>query len=54
VQSLHWAVQEAAERREKLFCVYLDFRYAFNSIDHEALWRWLKELIIPDVYLLHH
>ncbi len=22
------------------------------SIDHEALWRWLKELIIPDVDLL--
>jgi len=52
VQSLHWAVQEAAERREKLFCVYLDFRNAFNSIDHEALWRWLKELNIPDVDLL--
>ena len=25
---------------------------AFNSIDHEALWRWLKELNIPDVDLL--
>jgi hypothetical protein len=32
--------------------VYLDFRNAFNSIDHEALWRWLKELNIPDVDLL--
>ncbi len=21
-----------------------DFRNEFNSIDHEALWRWLKEL----------
>ena len=52
VQSLHWAIQEAAERRELLFCVDLDFRNAFNSIDHEALWRWLKELNIPDVDLL--
>ncbi len=43
VQSLHWAVQEAAERREQLFCVYLDFRNEFNSIDHEGLWQWLKE-----------
>ncbi len=52
VQSLHWAVQEAAERREQLFCVCLDFQNAFNSIDHEELWWWLKELNIPDVDLL--
>ena len=29
-----WAIQEAAEGRERLF--------AFNSVDHEALWRWLE------------
>ena len=31
---------------------HLDFRNSFNSIDHKALWRWLKELNIPDVDLL--
>ncbi len=44
VQSLHWAIQDAAERRELLFCCYLNFENAFNSVDHEALWWWLKEL----------
>ena len=52
VQSLHWAIQDAAERRELLFCCYLDFENAFNSVDHEALWRWLKELNVPDIDLL--
>ena len=52
VQSLHWAFQEAAACKEKLFCCYLDFANAFNSIDHEALWRWLRELNIPDIDLL--
>ena len=52
VQSLHWAIQEAAEGRERLFCCYLDFANAFNSVDHEALWRWLEELNIPDIDLL--
>ncbi len=44
-----WAIQEAAEGRERLFCYYLDFANAFNSVimklvcvDHEALWRWLE------------
>jgi hypothetical protein len=49
VQSLHWAIQDAAERRELPFCCYLDFTNAFNSVDHEALWRWLEELNIPDI-----
>jgi hypothetical protein len=30
----------------------LDFESAFNSPDHEGLWRWLRELNVPDVDLL--
>jgi ribonuclease HI len=52
VQSLHWAIQDAAERGETLFCCYLDFANAFNSVDHAALWRWLRELNVPDIDLL--
>ena len=52
MQSLHWAIQEAAARKELLFCCYLDFANAFNSVDHAALWRWLKELNVPDIDLL--
>ena len=32
--------------------MYLDFANAFNSVDHEALWRGLRELNVPDVDLL--
>ena len=49
---LHWAIQDSAERRETLFCCYLDFENAFNSPDHAALWRWLQELNVPDIDLL--
>ncbi len=52
VQSLHWVIQDAAERRETLFCCYLDFANAFNATDHAALWRWLRELNVPDIDLL--
>ena len=52
VQSLHWNIQEAADRRESLYCCYLDFANAFNSVDIEALWRWLEELNVPDIDLL--
>ena len=52
VQSLHWALQEAAERQETVYCCYIDFANAFNSIDNLAQWRWLRELGIQDVDLL--
>ena len=52
VQSLHWAFEHAANKRQQLYVVYLDFANAFNSVDHEALWRWLRELNVPDVDLL--
>jgi hypothetical protein len=52
VQSLHWAFETASEKKQKLFVVYADFANASNSVDHEALWRWLRELNVPDVDLL--
>ena len=39
-------------RSETLYVAYLDFANAFNSTDHEALWRWLEEIGVPDVDLL--
>ena len=52
VQSLHWAIEEAAQSGAPLYVAYLDFENAFNSVDHEACWRWLEELNIPDLDLL--
>ncbi len=52
VQSLHWVIQEVAEQGELLYCCFLDFANAFNSVDHQALWRWLEELNVPDIDLL--
>ncbi len=52
MQSLNWAIQEAAERKETLFCCYLDFENAFNSPDHAALWRWLTLNAL--LLALHH
>jgi hypothetical protein len=52
VQSLHWAIEEASHKRTQLYVVYIDFANAFNSVDHEALWRWLQEMNVLDVDLL--
>ena len=55
MQGLHWAIEEIQEkawRAASLYLAFLDFDSAFNSPDHEGLWRWQRELNIPDVDLL--
>jgi hypothetical protein len=52
VQSLHWAIEDRAQRRALLYVSYLNFESAFYSPDHEGLWRWLQELNVPDADLL--
>ena len=52
VQSLPWIIEEAAQSRVALYMIYIDFENAFNSVDHAAVWRWLAELIVPDIVLL--
>ena len=51
-QSLFWAYQEAQKRKETIVVAFLDFANAFNSVDHPALWRWLREIGVPDVDML--
>jgi len=52
VQALHWVIEEAARKGAPLYVAYLDFENAFNSVDHEALFRWLEEMQVPDVDLI--
>ncbi|NBO64558.1 MAG: hypothetical protein EBU88_06900 [Acidobacteria bacterium] len=51
-QSLQWAIEDAKATNGSLYVAYLDFENAFNSTDHEALWRWLDLIGVPDVDLL--
>ena len=51
-QSLLWAYETARERGDTLVVAFLDFQNAFNSIDHAALWMYLRLIGVPDVDML--
>ncbi len=51
MQPLPWAFEQAEDQKRQLWVVYLDFANVFNSVDHEALWRWLQELNVPDLLI---
>jgi ribonuclease HI len=51
-QSLFWAYQEAKRLHKPLVVAFLDFANAFNSVDHPALWKWLRTIGVPDVDMI--
>jgi hypothetical protein len=48
VQSLHWAIEDRPSAELSSMCRI----WTSNHPDHEGLWRWLRELNVPDVDLL--
>ena len=43
---IHWIIEEAREY-QKNFC-FIDYTKVFDYIDHNKLWKILKEMGIPD------
>ena len=42
-----WKKQESSRKTSIYFC-FIDYAKAFDSVDHNKLWKILKEMGIPD------
>ena len=42
-----WIIEKAREFQNIYFC-FIDYAKAFDSVDHNKLWKMLKEMGIPD------
>ena len=42
ITNIHWIIQKSI-----YFC-FIDYAKAFNCVDHNKLWKILKEMAIPD------
>jgi len=40
-----WKKQESSR---KIYCCFIDYAKAFDCVDHNTLWKILKEIGIPD------
>ena len=54
IANIHWIIEKAREF-QKNFC-FIDYTKAFDCVDHNKLWKILKEMGIPDrlTCLLRH
>ena len=43
-----WVIKKAREFQENIYFAFIDYAKAFDCVDHNKLWKILKEVRIPD------
>ena len=46
--NIHWIMEKARELRKNIYFCFIDYAKAFDCVDHNQLWKILKEMGIPD------
>ena len=47
IANIHWIIEKAREFQKNIHC-FIDYAKAFDCVDHNKLWKILKEMGIPD------
>ena len=48
IANIFWIIKKAREFQKNIYCCFIDYAKAFNCVDHNKLWKILKEMGIPD------
>ena len=48
IANIHWIFEKAREFQKNIYFCFLDYAKAFDCVDHNKLWKILKEMGIPD------
>ena len=48
IANICWFIEKAREFQENIYLCFIDYAKAFDSVDHNKLWKILKEMGIPD------
>ena len=48
IANIHWIIEKAREFQKSIYFCFIDYSKAFHCVDHNKLWKILKELGIPD------
>ena len=48
IANICWIIKKAREFQENIYFCFIDYSKAFYSVDHNKLWKILKEMAIPD------
>ena len=48
IANISWIIKKAREFQKNIYFCFIDYAKAFNCVDHNKLWKILKEMGIPD------
>ena len=48
IANIRWIMEKAREFQKNIYFCFIDYAKAFNCVDHNKLWKILKEMGIPD------
>ena len=48
IANIHWIIKKAREFQKTIYFCFIDYAQAFDYVDHNKLWKILKEMGIPD------
>ena len=48
IANIRWIMEKARELQKNIYFCFIDYAKAFDCVDHNKLWKILKEMGIPD------
>ena len=48
ISNIYWIIEKAREFQDKIYFCFIDYAKAFDCVDHNKLWKILKEMGISD------
>ena len=48
IANIRWITEKAREFQKNIYFYFIDYAKAFDCVDHNKLWKILKEMSIPD------
>ena len=48
IANIRWIIEKAKEFQKNIYFCFIDYAKAFDCVDHNKLWKILKEMGIPD------
>ena len=48
IANIHWIMEKLREFQKNIYFCFIDYAKAFDCVDHNKLWKILKEMGIPD------
>ena len=49
IANIHWILEKAKEFQKDIYFCFIDYTKAFDYVDHNKLWKILREMGIPDL-----